>query len=355
MNSRECVRLALTCKQPDRIPRTLGFFQQSIAEVAPSNTDDYFNLDIRFIEFNPPEGQDDFIHYLRNLPEDIYVGSLPQLQTYYEWDYHPELGEHRPLSNIKSIEELVEYAIPDLTDPNRYVGLADKVELWHAQGLAVAGSPPHLGGELFETAWRLRGFENFLIDLLHREDLAHYLLDQLTAILIHNAIILAQAGVDIILLDDDVASPTELMISPVLWRRFFKPRLSKVINMAREVTQDLLIFYHCDGNFTHLLPDLVEIGVNVINPVQPDCMDAEIIKREFGDRLALWGTVGRAWTWDRGTPDDIRAEVQRNINSLGPNGLLLSPAYDIDFTPFQNVVAFIEAVDEFGTMLDNIR
>jgi hypothetical protein len=94
--------------------------------------------------------------------------------------------------------------------------------------------------------------------------------------------------------------------------------------------------------------DLVDIGVNVINPVQPDCMDAATIKRQFGNKLALWGTVGTARLWDWGTPDQIRAEVRRRIRQLGPEGLLLSPAYDIDYAPFENIVAFVEAIEAFG-------
>jgi uroporphyrinogen decarboxylase len=208
--------------------------------------------------------------------------------------------------------------------------------------------PPHLGGELFETAWRLRGFENFMIDLVDRTDIIDYLLDQLTSMLIENALILARAGVDILLLDDDVAMPTGLMISPDTWRYHFKDRMAKVINIAREESPDLLIFYHSDGDFTQLIPDLVDIGINVINPVQPDCMDGAAIKREFGDRLAMWGTVGTARLWDEGSPEQIRSEVRRCIESMGPEGLLLAPAYDIDFSPFENIVAFVEAVKEYG-------
>jgi uroporphyrinogen decarboxylase len=72
------------------------------------------------------------------------------------------------------------------------------------------------------------------------------------------------------------------------------------------------------------------------------------IKREFGDKLALWGTVGPARLWDWGTPDQIRTEVQRRIRELGPQGLLLSPAYDIDYAPFDNIVAFVEAAEKYG-------
>ncbi|OQA45498.1 MAG: methylcobalamin:coenzyme M methyltransferase [Chloroflexi bacterium ADurb.Bin325] len=210
----------------------------------------------------------------------------------------------------------------------------------------MAGAPPHLGGELFEGAYRLRGFSTFLEDLRLRPALAHYLLDQLGALTLHSAMILARGGVDILLLDDDVAMPTGMIIAPETWRTFFKPRLAEVIRAARSAAPELLVFYHSDGDFSLIIPDLIEIGVDVINPIQPDCMDALAIKREFGDRLALWGTVGTAALWDHGTPDDIRAEVRLRARTLGPEGLLLCPAYDIDFAPLANVLAFAEAAEE---------
>jgi len=345
MNARERVRLALTCEHPDRIPVSLGFFSQSLPGI--SDADEHFGTDVRYAEFSPPAGQDDFLRYLRRLPPDVHVGSTAQLRIYHEWDYHPETPGGR-LSEARSVAELAEAVFPDLTNPQRYASLADQVQRWHEAGLAVASSPPHLGGELFESAYRLRGFQQFLLDLKERPALANYLLDQLTAVTIHNALVLAQAGVDVLLLDDDVAMPTGLMISPATWREFFQPRLRSIIELAREAAPDLLIFYHSDGDFTRLIPDLVATGVNVINPVQPDCIDAAAIKAEFGDRLALWGTVGTANAWDLGTPDLIRAEVRQRIEQLGPSGLLLAPAYDIDFTPLQNIKAFVEAAREFG-------
>jgi uroporphyrinogen decarboxylase len=348
VTSRERVLQSLRCQRPDKVPKALGFFPQSLDEISPNTPEDYFHLDVRFLEFHPPEGQDDFLVYLETLPRDVHIGSMAQLQTYNEWDYHPERGSDHPLNNITSIEELTEYVFPDLTNPTRYDGLSKQVEIWHSQEFAVAGSPPHLGGELFEMAKRLRGFNNFMVDLVQRKKLAHYLLDQLTDILIHNALILTQTGIDILLLDDDIAMPTQLIISPTTWREFFKPRLAHVIRIVKEESPDLLVFYHSDGDFTRLIPELVEIGVNVINPVQPDCMNALAIKQEFGGDLAMWGTVGSAELWDYGTPNEIRQEVNQRITSLGPEGLLLSPAYDIDFAPFENIVAFIEATEEFG-------
>ena len=348
MNARERVREALLCRKPDKLPKALGFFDQSLEDIAPTRPENYFDLDVRFAEFDPPDNQDEFRRYMDQLPADIHVGSRAQLRTYHEWQYHPEKGTARPLSSVRSLKELVEYVLPDLANPNRHTGLSKQVQRWHTQGFAVAGMPPHLGGELFETAWRLRGFENFMIDLADRTDIIAYLLDQLTSMLIENALILARAGIDILLLDDDVAMPTGLMISPDTWRYHFKDRMARVINIAREESPDLLIFYHSDGDFTQLIPDLVDIGINVINPVQPDCMDRAAIKREFGDRLAMWGTVGTARLWDEGSPEQIRSEVRRCIETMGPEGLLLAPAYDIDFAPFENIVAFVEAVKDFS-------
>ncbi|MCU0501929.1 MAG: hypothetical protein MUC51_09215 [Anaerolineae bacterium] len=348
MNARERVRLALTCQRPDRIPIALAFWEESFPAIAPQTPGDFFDLDVRFVQFKPPAEQSDFLSYLRSLPPDVHVGDMAQLATYHEWDYHPERGPDGPLSDLHTADALARYVFPDLTHPDRYAGLAEQTESYHRRGLAVAGSPPHLGGELYETAYRLRGFQNFMADLVLHKPLARYLLDQLTTLLIHNALILARAGVDILLLDDDVAMPTGLTIGLHTWREFFKSRLTDVIRLARQVNPELLIFYHSDGDFAAIVPDLIEAGVNVINPLQPDCMDALAIKRQFGDRLALWGTVGSAGLWDGGRPADIRAEVKLRIETLGPEGLLLCPAYDLDFAPFENVVAFVEAARESG-------
>ena len=213
MNSRDRVRAALTCRTPDRIPMALAFWEESLTAIAPRTPAEHFGLDVRFVEFTPPADQQDFIHYLSGLPHDVHVGDLAQLRTYHEWRYHPELGPDGPLGSATSADELARHVFPDLVDPRRYAGLGAQVEQWHAQGWAVAGSPPHLGGELFESGYRLRGFINFLADLVCNKPLAHYLLDQLTALMLHSALILARAGVDILLLDDDVAMPTGLIIA----------------------------------------------------------------------------------------------------------------------------------------------
>ncbi len=349
MDSRERVRLALTCRRPDRVPVALGFFEQSISAIAPVEPEDYFELDVRYVSFEPPVEQEELLRYLGQLPDDVYVGSPERLETYGRWDYHPERDPRGRLNDVQKLEELAEYALPRLIDAEQHPSLTARVAELHRQGLAVVGSPPRLGGELFETAYRLRGFERFLIDLVQRKALANHLLDQLEAILVQSSVLLAESGIDILILNDDVAMPSGLIIGPRMWREFFRSRWARVIQRARDVSPDLLVFYHSDGDFTRLIPDLIDIGVNVINPVQPDCMDALSIKRAYGDRLAMWGTLGTALMWDRGSPEELRAEVAQRLSALASGGgLLMAPAYDIDFAPFENIVAFCEAVREHG-------
>jgi len=346
MDSRERVLVALAGERPDRVPFALGFFSQPL--YGSPDADELFSSDVRFVEFDPPVEHAGLLDYLESLPDDVHVGSPAQLRTYGEWGYHPETEAEHALAYAGSPDDVVEGLLPDLTDPRRHTGLTEDVRALHLRRLAVAGAPPSLGGELFESAYRLRGFARFMEDLLERQPLVDYVLDRLTAMLVRNVTVLAEAGVDVLLLDDDVASSHGLIISPDTWRRFFRPRLGQVIGAAREAAPEMRIFYHSDGDFTRLVPELAALGVDVVNPVAPDCMDALAIRRKHGPRPALWGTVGDASLWDRGTPEQVREEVAHRIATLGPAGLLLAPSYDLDYAPRENVEAFVEAVLEFG-------
>jgi len=268
---------------------------------------------------------------LQGLPKHIHMGELPNLRTYSEWSYHPHLQGTEPLAAVRTIEDLAVSLIPKITDPSRYRGLSGKVRDYQHKGLAVMGMPPHLGGEIFETAWRLRGFRQLLLDLRRNGELANYLFDQITAMLIHNAVVLARAGVDILCLDDDVGSRTSVIISPAMWREFLKPQMKKVIQSARQAKPDIFILYHSDGYFEPIIPDLIEIGVDALNPVQPDVIDPAKVKEDYGDRLAIWGTVGTQTLWAWGRPKDIEEEVKVRIETVGRyGGFIVCPAYDID-------------------------
>jgi uroporphyrinogen decarboxylase len=351
MSARERLLMALDGGKPDRVPRALSFCRVEIEELVPPDQYRDDLVDVRFVRF-PPSPEEEELHRLaRPFAPDTRLGTPAQMMTYARWDYHPQTPDCRnPLARARSLDDLRSFAFPDLDVPYHVEGLERQAQDLHARGLAAGGNLPHLGGELFESAWRLRGLESFLIDLVRRPDWAHFLLDRLADLARRNAETLARADIDVLALDDDVGMPGTMMISPATWRTFFKSRLGEIIQAARAIKPDLRILFHSDGYFEPIIGDLIEIGVNAINPLQPDHMDAIRIRQRFGPRLAFWGTVGRQTTFSFATPDDIRQEVQYRIETLGCAGLILCPAYDIDEPdiPWENIAAFLEAVEAYG-------
>jgi uroporphyrinogen decarboxylase len=351
MNSRQRLLTALDGDEPDHIPRALGFYHVDLERLAPWGQYCDDAVDVRFVEFPLSPEEKKLERLARPFKPDTRLGSTAQVATYTRWDYRPEaLDRRNPLARAQSLDDLRSFPFPEIGGPYHARGLARQVRDLHARGLAAGGNLPHLGGELFEAAWRLRGLENFLIDLLERPGWAHFLLDRLTELARRNAEALAGAGVDVLALDDDVGMPGTMMISPATWREFFKPRMAMIIQAAQAIKPDLRVLYHSDGYFEPIVSDLMEIGVNAINPLQPDHMDAVRIRQRFGPRLALWGTVGHQTTFSFAKPDDIRREVKHRIETLGRAGLILCPAYDIDEPdiPWENVAAFLEAVETYG-------
>ena len=351
MNSRERLLTAMDGGEPDRVPRALSFYHVAIERLAPPGQYRDDMLDVRFVRFTPSAEENELRRRARPFPPDTRLGNPSQVATYARWQYRPESAEQRnPLARARSLDDLRSFPFPDVSAPYRVEDLAGQVQDLHARGLAAGGNLPHLGGELFEAAWRLRGLENFLVDLIQRPDWAHFLLGRLTGLARRNAETLARAGIDVLALDDDVGMPGTMMISPAHWREFFKPRLAAIIQAARTIKPDLRVLFHSDGYFEPIIGDLMEIGVNAVNPVQPDHMDAVRIRRRFGPGLALWGTVGRQTTFSFATPEEIRQEVEQRVQTLGRAGLVLCPAYDIDEpdVPWENVAAFLEAAEAYG-------
>lgn len=346
MNARERILTALDGREPDRVPCALGFYHIDLEALVPSGEYRDDLVDVRFVRFPPSPEEEELTRIAQPHSADTRLGTAAQVSTYHRWSYRPEdTATRNPLARAQSLDDLREFPFPDLDEPYRVDDLAERVNRLHERGLASAGNLPHLGGELFEAAWRLRGLENFLIDLVRRPDWAHFLLDRLAELARRNAETLARAGVDVLALDDDVGMPGTMMIGPEIWEEFFKPRLAGIIDAARAVKPDLRVLYHSDGWFEPILEGLIEIGVDAINPLQPEHMDAARIREEYGPGLALWGTVGRQTTFSFATPEEIRREVVERVETLGREGLILCPAYDIDEPdiPWPNIAAFLEA------------
>jgi len=351
MHSRDRVLEAMAGGEPDRVPCALSFYHIDIEKLAAPGLCRDGLVDVEMVEFPLSPEESALDELARPYAPDTRLGTPFQTATYARWSYRPQEPAYAsPLAGARSLQELEAFPFPDLSGPYQAEGLAGQVEALHLCGMAAGGNLPHLGGELFEAAWRLRGLEAFLVDLVERPEWAEYLLDRLAELARRNAETLARAGVDVLALDDDVGIPGTMFMSPETWRRFFKPRMAGIIEAARGVRPGLPILYHSDGYFEPILGDLIEIGVNAINPLEPEHMDAARIRRRFGPRLALWGTVGHQTTFSFSAPDQICAEVRLRIETLGRAGLILGPAYDIDEPdiPWANIAAFLGAVKEYG-------
>jgi uroporphyrinogen decarboxylase len=306
---------------------------------------EYYGFPTRELLLNGTRLRTDYSVYFDELPP----GTRPL-------DWNPEWGvmgapgatAHfqemlHPMARFTSPEQVLEYPWPDFLDPYRWDGVPERAAALKSRDLVTTG---FLAMTIFEIAWYLRGMDTFMEELICDEPIAVALMDHITDIRVGMAHNFAAAGADILMLGDDVATQLDMMISPELWRDTIKPRLARVIRAAKEVNPGILIFYHGDGNMERIIPELIEIGVEILNPVQPECMDPVLMKQRFGGELAFWGCVGTQTTMPFGTPDSIRQKCRELIDSVGGGGgLLLAPTHTLEpDVPWENVEAFIEAM-----------
>lgn len=201
----------------------------------------------------------------------------------------------------------------------------------------------------FKRAWHLRGLENLLCDMLVNERFVEALYDRIYEFETRRAIRYARAGVDCVQVIGDIAMEDRLLFPPAVFRRLDVPRLREMIRRARAVKSDLCFFYHSDGDISAVMEDLIGVGFDIINPIQPECMDPYEVKRRWGDRITMWGSISVRTTLPRGTPQSVRAEVRQHIRRCGYNGgFVLAPANVIMYdTPVANIIAMYEAAREF--------
>jgi uroporphyrinogen decarboxylase len=355
MNSRERVLAALAHKPTDRVPRLL--YEEAIGytppierllkdRCAPKTPRDYFNMDITSVTANPTTlPRERFAEWLgQKSPLALASGQVDEWGVWWRTgDFHHFAHIESPLRCVEKLAELERYPWPDLDQPYRFDGVRERVQALQLRGVAVAA----YAGSVFEQSWYLRGLEDLMTDLVVKPEIANHLLQRTAAFQQHAARQFAHAGVDILITGDDIAGQTGPLISLEMWRRFLKPLLAATVHAVKETNPATKVFYHSDGNVEAFIPDLIEIGVDILNPLQPEAMDPAAMKQRYGDRLSFWGTVSVQRTMPLGTPDDVRAEVRARIRDVGRGGgLILAPAHVLGpETPWENIVAFFDAAD----------
>ena len=308
--------------------------------------------DIRYVTVAPGSGDREvFRDFLPGLPEEAVLScwGVGQIALQSVDGYHAGHKYWHPLAGVDTVQGLRSYPFPDLGSAKTQEVLRAEVASLQDQGFAVVGQ---MSQTILETAYLMRGIDRLFLDFYERPDYVDCLFAKLAEQRIRQARMFAQAGVDVLRIGDDIATQEALMVSPTMYRGRIKPHHAAVVRAAREVDPALPVLYHSDGRLTALLPDLIDVGVTAINPVQPECMDLTETKRTFGDRLTLWGCMPVQSLLAHGSEDDVRRHTRFLLTELAASHGLVIQFINIVLTPqvLRNLRAFfhefVQAMEE---------
>ena len=253
-----------------------------------------------------------------------------------------------------TMEELESHSWPDPDDPKMFAGLRDQAKELYEQTDYVIGADGIKGGILQTCLW-LRGYDKFFMDLAMNKEYADALLDKVLDLycrMYTNYFREVGEYVQLVYITDDLGTQVSLLMSPKMFREQVKPKF-KALNDHLKAHSEAKIMFHSDGAIDPLLEDLIEIGVDIINPVQTSTKGLEdtlSLKEKYGDRLSFHGAIDVQQIMPKATVAELKLEVARRIHDLGTNGgYILAPCHNIGYDiPVENVIALYEAVQEYG-------
>ncbi len=357
MKNRDRMLLALSGERPDRCPMQISFtpeFAQRLRQDMALSSGD--------AEHNPHGGGNPY-DLERALDEDLLLTSVGWANSYYgggqsytdEWGIGFRRAEYTTKFGTGSYTEITSHPLADdaalsgyvAPDPHRselYQEPARVVREYKDQywitGVTVC--------TIFETAWALRGLDRLLMDLSLNPDVAEAILDIPFHFHLSAAKRLAELGVDMIWTGDDIGAQSSMIMSPEMWRHFLKPRMARFVSEVKAINPQLKVAYHSDGAIWPVVPDLIEIGIDVLNPLQPASMDPAEVKRLYGDKLCFWGSIDEQYTLPFGSPQEVSNEVRKRMETVGKDGgLILGPTHHVQLdTPMENFWAMVDTIRE---------
>jgi len=371
LSPRERMRMALDHREPDRVPLDLGSFVSTIETYPFDELKRYMrkNWETKCFLRDHVEIPEELLRlwqidtrYIRIKPPSNFKAKIEADNSYVdEWgtrwkkpagSLYWDPVEH-PLKHA-AIEDLEKYPWPDPDDPGRTEGLREEARrLKEETPFAIVADAPALG--MFESGWvTLRGAEQYFMDLALNKSFIHALMEKLTDLhirLFKNYLDKVGDFIDVIVAGDDLGSENGPLISPATYRELVKPYQKKLWASIKERT-DAKLFLHCCGSIRSFLPDLIEMGVDIINPVQVAAKDmgAKELKREFGSRLTFWGGIDTQKVMPFGKPDEVENEVRTRIQELAPGGgFVLTAVHNIQAgVKPENIIRMHEAALKYG-------
>jgi uroporphyrinogen decarboxylase len=375
MTHRERVLAALKHKAPDRVPLDLGstgcttltaqaherlraylglpsepppawLSFRSTTVVPDEAIMRRFDVDARGLLLGTPLGRPD-----RTLSENMLVDEWGVTWTRHGGTHY--INSDGPFCHLAepTRQDLDRYDWPEPDDPGRIEGLRERARKLHEETdyaviLTLVNGPVHL-------CQYLRGYATWLEDLLLRPVFAEALIDRIADVwirIVDRALHEAGDYVDLVMYGDDIATQNATLLRPELYRRMVKPRHKAIADTVHRHAKPIL--FHSCGSVYHLIPDLIEVGIDALNPIQVSAanMATDRLKREFGRDLAFWGGIDTHRVLPRGTPAEVREEVRHRIADLSADGgYVLAPVHNLQpEVPPENIVAMYEAGLEFG-------
>lgn len=357
MNSKERVLTALSHREPDRVPRVSTFTPEFASRLRK-----YFGMEDEL--FNPHGGTEHELEiivgndilltgqgfansYYQSLERDYtdewkVCWKIIEYKTKYGVGHYTEIKDH-PLSEDSAIDT---YIPPDPKIESRYESSKRLIDTYGKEyvimGVIVC--------TIFEAAWALRGLDKLMVDFVTNEELTNRILDIPFNYHLYAGKKLVEMGVDIIWTGDDVGCQRSMLISPEIWRKYLKPRMARLYSELKSINPNVKIAYHSDGNIYPIIDELVEMGLDILNPVQPKCMNPYYLKKRYGRNLSFWGTIDIQETLPFGTPEEVEKEVKERIKHMAPGGgFIISPSHHVQIdTSIENFFSFWNAVEKYG-------
>jgi uroporphyrinogen decarboxylase len=338
ITSRERVLTALNHQQPDRTPIFASFVPEISEQLRSA-------FGIREADLDVALGND-MVKTCVGLELSFYGGARPEYACPWGIRWHwarNESGEYTEIAESPlagNPDKLDKFHMPDPEEESQYDTFRQMKALYGKEKWIIGSSQI----SVFEAAWYLRGMEDLMADMVLEPDYVHALMDKVMRFPLVAARKHAEMGADMVWFGDDVAHQQGMMMSVDMWRTFLKPRFAKLFAEPRKVNPAIKICYHSCGNCEAILDDLVEIGLDVLNPVQPMAIDPFKLKKRYGKHLALFGGLCVQHTMPAGSPDEVRAAVRRLKAECGQGGgYILAPAHHLQAdTPLDNIAAFYD-------------
>ena len=250
------------------------------------------------------------------------------------WDKSRDKGVGVVIENLVNEDNVDDFPFPDSSDPNLYAHMSQR----NPDQFVIAAVPL----AYFERAWSLCGMENLLAGMAGDERFVFRLLERILDFNMTMIRHYVEYDIDCVHINDDYGQQTNLIMGPKHWRKFFKPGLKEMAGAVK--SKGKYVYLHSCGNISEIIPDLIEIGVDIINPFQPEVMDVFHLKNEYGKDMTFHGGISEQMTLNFGTPDDVEREMRDKMARLGKGGgYILAPSQGMTANvPAENAARFIE-------------